>query len=99
MITADIVPLPENITLLYTGSNAMGNMFMINQSSQTDQISVAVNPDANLLPTAECWLLYNALIPPRHTVTLQELGVSSANGVYVYSQLGVTSFTFTGTAY
>jgi hypothetical protein len=99
MVLTDIIPLPENITLMITGQNVLGNMFMINQSSNSDTISIAINTNPNILPTSKCWILYNANVPPNHTLTLQDIGISASQGIYVYSYNGTTSFTLTGNSY
>jgi len=102
MILADIIPVANDISLLYyvpNGNGVLGNLFLVNQSSTADIINVGVNTNANLQPDETSWLLYNTIIPPNHTVTLQNIALGLLQGIFVYSTNGTTSFTFAGNSY
>lgn len=105
MILAEYKPTPEDTYLLYQagGLGVLGNIFMVNQSKMDDTVRIALVLNANDIPnpddTPQAYILFDAIITPGHTVTLQGIGIQGIGGLYVYSYNGATSFSFTGTAY
>jgi hypothetical protein len=100
-ILAEILPAASDTVLMYydlLGNGAQGNLFFVNQSRDSDRVRVAVTPK-DVLPTPDSYLLYDTVVPPNHTVVLQEIGLAQFERLYVFSQNGTTSFVYTGQAY
>lgn len=100
-ILAEIIPAASDTVLMYydlTGNGAQGNLFFVNQSSDSDKVRVAITP-IDVLPNPDSYLLYDTVVPPNHTVVLQEIALAQFERLYVFSQNGTTSFVYTGLSY
>ncbi len=100
-ILAEILPAASDTVLMYynlTGDGAYGNLFFVNQSSDSDRVRVAITP-TDVLPNPASYLLYDTVVPPNHTVVLQEIALAQFERLYVFSANGTTSFVYTGIEY
>jgi len=100
-ILAELLPAASDTVLMFydlTGNGAQGNLFFVNQSSNSDKVRVAITP-VDTLPNSNSYILYDTVIPPNHTVVLQEIALAQFERLYVFSENGTTSFVYTGLAY
>jgi len=97
-IIAQLQPYPGSLSLMYydaNGPGAIGNLFFVNTGNITDTISVALTL-VNQQPDDTSYILYNTPVTPNHTVVIQDICLGNQERLYVYSQTGNTSFTYTG---
>lgn len=100
-ILAELKPEATIETLLYfddTVEGAMGNLFFVNQSSLTDYVRIALAAPY-IFPEPQSYIAYDTMVPPNHTVALQQIAVKKLEQIFVYSQNGTTSFVYTGETY
>lgn len=100
-ILAELLPAASDTVLMFydlIGNGAQGNLFFVNQSSDSDKVRIAITP-VDTLPNPNSYILYDTVIPPNHTVVLQEIALAQFERLYVFSQNGTTSFVYTGLAY
>lgn len=100
-ILAELKPEATIETLLYiddTVEGAMGNLFFVNQSELTDYVRIALAAPY-IYPESQSYIAYDTMVPPNHTVALQQLAVKKLEQIFVYSQNGTTSFVYTGQTY
>lgn len=100
-ILAEMLPAASDTVLMFydlTGNGAQGNLFFVNQSSTADKVRIAIT-QKDVLPNPDNYILYDGVIPPNHTVVLQEIALAQYERLYVFSQNGTTSFVYTGLAY
>lgn len=100
-ILAETKPVPSDTALMYfqdVGNGVTGNVFFVNQGEFGDFVRIAITPFGQV-PQPESYLLYDTVVPPHHTVVLQEIALAVLERLYVYSQNGTTSFVYTGTMY
>lgn len=93
---------PSGLTLLMYPQEgegaAYGNLFFVNRGDITDRIRVALVPNEQI-PLPEYYIAYDTIVPPNHTVVLQEICLAEFDQLYVYSANGTTSFVYTGIEY
>lgn len=100
-IIAELKPSASDTVLMFydiTGNGVQGNLFFVNQSSVADKVRIAICP-VDQPPTPDNYLMYDGVIPPNHTVVLQEIALAQFERLYVFSQNGSTSFVYTGLRY
>lgn len=68
-----------------------------NYGIDCDFIRIAVSNSLVISP--ENYISYDTLMPPNHTAQWQEISLAAGENIFVYSQKGQCSFTFTGTTY
>lgn len=77
---------------------AYGNLFFVNRGDITDRIRIALVPNEQI-PTPEYYVAYDTIVPPNHTVVLQQICLNNFEQLYVYSANGTTTFVYTGMEY
>lgn len=93
---------PAGLTLLMYPPEgkgaAYGNLFFVNRSDIADRIRVALVPNEQI-PDPNYYIAYDTLVPPNHTVVLQQICLNQFEQLYVYSENGSTTFVYTGIEY
>lgn len=100
-ILGELKPDATIETLLYyddTVNGTYGNLFFVNQASVTDYIRIALAAPY-IYPEPQSYIAYDTMVPPNHTVVLQEICLNTLEQLFVYSQNGTTSFVYTGQKY
>lgn len=77
---------------------AYGNLFFVNRGDVTDKIRVALVPNEQI-PAPDYYIAYDTIVPPNHTVVLQQICLNQFEQLYVYSENGSTTFVYTGIEY
>jgi hypothetical protein len=105
-ITNELKPAASVISLLYksnpyltiygpTPSRATGTVFVMNQGTKNDNISIALVPSSGIIDP-NCWICYRAILAYGHSLYLQEICLGNDESIYVESYYGTSSFIFTG---
>jgi hypothetical protein len=103
-------PQPFQYVVMYTAplSNlgVQGTLFVVNQGNPTDVeygtssdvISVGMSP-SDYLVYSNSWISYNTFMPPQHMAQYQNLCLAAGQSIFIFSQKGQSSFTFTGSTF
>jgi hypothetical protein len=93
---------PAGLTLLMYPPEgkgpAYGNLFFVNRGDITDRIRIALVPNEQI-PSPDYYIAYDTIVPPNHTVVLQQICLAEFEQLYVYSERGSTTFVYTGIEY
>ena len=114
-IFQQLEPPQYQTVLMYTANfsnlGVQGQLLVVNQgnaqvnsgnvaadyNNDSDYIRIAVGN--SVVVTSENYIAYDTLLPPNHTAQWQLISLKSGESVFVYSQKGQCSFTFTGTTF
>ena len=83
---------------LYTvpdGVEAEVNLFVCNQSVDSDKIRIALVPSGETLAKKH-YIFYDSAIGSNHTLNVTGIGLKAGSTIHVYSENGNVSFTATG---
>jgi hypothetical protein len=69
----------------------------LDQGRDTDYVRIAVSNSMAI--TYSSYISYDTIMPPYHTAQWQQICLESGSTLYVYSQKGQCTFTFTGNTY
>jgi hypothetical protein len=96
MILGNVKPSAGNITLLYSNNAVVGNLFFTNQSSNQDNVSVALTSNPLYIPTGNSYIISNITIVSNYTKGVSDIYIGEGQALFVYSQYGTTNFIYTG---
>lgn len=100
-ILSESAPPPGITLLMYPPEGngpAYGNLFFVNRGDESDKIRVALVPNEQI-PGPDYYIAYDTIVPPNHTVVLQQICLNQFEQLYVYSERGSTTFVYTGIEY
>ena len=100
-IYGTVQPEPATLTVVVTGPTdrpGQVNVFIANNQTYEDRVRVLVKPSEEVISDSQ-YLLYNTEIIAGHTVILSNIFVNEGDQIIVWSLLGATAFTVSGTAF
>jgi hypothetical protein len=101
---------PFQYAVMYTAPAAnlgvQGTLFVVNKGNPTDVeygtssdvISVGLS-NSDYLVYSNSWISWNTFMPPQHMAQWQNLCLEAGQSIFIYSEKGQSSFTFTGTTF
>jgi hypothetical protein len=98
---AELTPSANTPSVLFTSASGLGVYGFItvhNTSNAVDTIRIGLVPSGNVL-SATSYIMYNVAIQSNQTTILEDVAIKINDSINVYSIIGVTDFTFTGTVY
>jgi len=114
-IFQQLLPSQYQTVLMYTAISpnvgVSGQLLVVNQGNpEVNSGNVAANYETDcdfirialgnsVVVTTENYISYDTLMPPYHTAQWQDINLAAGESIFIYSQKGQCSFTFTGTTY
>lgn len=68
-----------------------------NFDNDSDKVRIAIG--TGFVVADQNYIAYDTFMPPQHTAQWQEINLSVGQSLFVYSQKGQCSFTFTGSTF